>query len=84
MAAIKFLISLFALPIAVGISALIILVCLAGATAGLVLGVPFMALGAVFGAKGDGGISEWIGNCLNSAVGGPVTVFSTIYGNIWD
>ncbi|MGW3287360.1 hypothetical protein ACWDR3_22255 [Streptomyces sp. NPDC001002] len=84
MVVIKSLISLFALPIAAGVSALIIFVCLAGAAAGLVLGVPFMALGSAFGAKGDGGISEWIGNCLSATLEGPASVFSTIYGNIWD
>ncbi|MFJ4548622.1 hypothetical protein ACIP4X_05240 [Streptomyces sp. NPDC088817] len=85
MFAIKFLISLCALPVAIAVSALIILYYLTGAAAGLLIGAPILALSAALGDKGDtNGLADWIAKGLKATVHGPVEVFENIYGSIWN
>ncbi|MFE5819040.1 hypothetical protein ACFQ6S_37205 [Streptomyces sp. NPDC056479] len=87
MIAIKFLISLCALPIALVVAALISFSCLLGAAAGLIIGAPVLALGVALGDKDKGaanGLADWIAKCFRAAVDIPSHVFDNVYGSIWD
>ncbi|WP_425837477.1 hypothetical protein [Streptomyces fractus] len=82
--AVKFLISIIAVPIAVIICFIVVISCLVGVTFGLLIGVPSMVLGSAFGIKGDGGVNDFVSRCFKGAVDGPAKILAQVMGNIWD